>query len=284
MKLTTLLSCVVLTFATFSMSTFAADSYQHLRSATGKLRIANKIFLIDPMLANKGAYPGFEGTHNSQLRNPLTELPLTVEKIYHDVDGVIVTHTHLDHWDTAAQDKLPKTMLIITQHEQDAQLIRAQGFNNVQILKDTLQVDNVTLVKTHGAHGTAEMYATPLGEMLGEAMGVVFKAEGHPTTYLVGDTVWTADVNKAILKHQPQVLIVNTGDARTLAFPDDGIIMSKQDVRRAYSMLPEAKIITVHMDAVNHMTVTSDDMRAYVTENKLSDRVLVPQQGDIIKF
>nr|VUD33449.1 metallo-beta-lactamase domain protein [Raoultella sp. NCTC 9187] len=34
-----------------------------------------KKFLIDPMLADKAAWPGFAGTARSELRNPLVALP-----------------------------------------------------------------------------------------------------------------------------------------------------------------------------------------------------------------
>lgn len=147
-----------------------------------------------------------------------------------------------------------------------------------------MQFGDVTLVKTHGAHGTDEMFASPLSEILGEAMGVVFKAKDHKTVYLAGDTLWNAEVNKAIVKYKPDVLVLNTGDARNLTFPDSGIIMGTKDVRHAYEMLPEAKIITVHMDAVNHTTVSRADMRAYIKENKLDDRVVVPNDGETVKY
>ena len=34
--------------------------YTHIRNATGKLTIKNTTFLIDPFLAPKDTYPGFE--------------------------------------------------------------------------------------------------------------------------------------------------------------------------------------------------------------------------------
>lgn len=283
MNINKLLAAVVLS-TTIVTSAFAGDHYQQIRNATGRVEIAGKTFLIDPMLAKKDAYPGFENTHNSQLRFPLVELPVSIENTYKGVEGIIVTHTHLDHWDPAAAKLLPKDILIITQHEEDAQLIRNQGFKNVKVLNGSMQFGDVTLVKTHGAHGTDEMFASPLSEILGEAMGVVFKAKDHKTVYLAGDTLWNAEVNKAIVKYKPDVLILNTGDARNLTFPDSGIIMGTKDVRHAYEMLPEAKIITVHMDAVNHTTVSRADMRAYIKENKLDDRVVVPNDGETVKY
>jgi L-ascorbate metabolism protein UlaG (beta-lactamase superfamily) len=37
-----------------------------------------------------------------------------------DVDAVIVTHIHPDHWDEAAINLVPKDMLIFAQNEKDA--------------------------------------------------------------------------------------------------------------------------------------------------------------------
>lgn len=41
-----------------------------VRNATLLIHYAGTRFLIDPMLAPKGSYPGFEGMANSHLRNP----------------------------------------------------------------------------------------------------------------------------------------------------------------------------------------------------------------------
>ena len=78
-----------------------------VRNATLLIDYAGTRFLIDPMLSAKDSLPGFEGTANSHLRNPLVELPLPLAELI-DVDAVIVTHDHPDHWDLAAQQQIPK--------------------------------------------------------------------------------------------------------------------------------------------------------------------------------
>ncbi len=50
--------------------------YTHIRNATGKLTIKNTTFLIDPFLAPKDTYPGFEGTFNYQQRMPMVDFPV----------------------------------------------------------------------------------------------------------------------------------------------------------------------------------------------------------------
>ncbi|EQB2251164.1 MBL fold metallo-hydrolase, partial [Escherichia coli] len=87
-----------------------------VRNATQLISYAGKKFLVDPMLAKKEAYPGFEGTARSDIRIPMTELPFDLDVLL-DVDAIIVTHTHPDHWDEAAVAHIPKDKLIYVQNE-----------------------------------------------------------------------------------------------------------------------------------------------------------------------
>ena len=97
-----------------------------------------------------------------------------------------------------------------------------------------MEFEGIILNKTGGSHGTTEMYAVPqLAEILDEGDGRNIPSERPSNGLFVGDTVWTAEVNKAINRYKPDVMIMNTGDARTLAFPNDGIIMGLQDVAHA---------------------------------------------------
>lgn len=153
-----------------------AVQLQQIRNATVKITYADTTFLIDPMLSKKGTYPGFKGSYRSELRNPLVDLPMSEQEVLAGVDAVIVTHTHLDHWDDAAQEFLPKDIPLYTQHQADATLIRSQGFTNVRVLSDKAEFGGVTLSKTGGQHGTDNMYAlSEVATLLGDAMGVVFR-------------------------------------------------------------------------------------------------------------
>lgn len=81
--------------------------FTQIRNATVKISYAGKKILIDPWLAEKGAVPGFGGTINEHIRNPTAELPIPVKQIV-DVDAVILTHDHPDHWDDTAGTPSPK--------------------------------------------------------------------------------------------------------------------------------------------------------------------------------
>lgn len=257
---------------------------QQIRSATVKITYADTTFLIDPMLAKKGAYPGFEGTYRSNLRNPLIELPMSEKEVIAGVDAVIVTHTHLDHWDDAAQKLLPKDIPLFAQNQADATMIREQGFTNVRVLTDKAEFGGVTLSKTSGQHGTDEMYAVAeIAASLGDAMGVVFEAPGHKTLYLVGDTIWRDEVDQALAQYDPQIIVINAGYATMNDF-EGAIIMGKEDVLRASQAAPNAKIVATHMDAINHMYQTREELRKYVQEKSIQDRVEIPEDGATVEF
>ena len=257
---------------------------QQIRNATAKITYADTTFLIDPMLAKKGTYPGFENTYRSELRNPLVELPMSAEEVIAGVDAVIVTHTHLDHWDDAAQQLLPKDLPLFVQHAADAEMIRKQGFRDVRILGERTEFNGVTLSKTGGQHGTDQMYATPpVAHALGAAMGVVFQAPLHKTLYLAGDTIWRDEVDQALAQYNPDVVVLNAGYAQLNGF-EGAIIMGKDDVLRAAQIAPNATIVAVHMDAINHMTLSREELSRFVRKEGIQSRVEIPQDGALLKF
>lgn len=100
-----------------------------IRNATLLVEYAGKMFLIDPMLAEKGTYPPFPNSLRQDQNNPLVSLPMSMDHIINDLDAVIVTHLHLDHFDDAAKDVLPKDIKMFVQNEEDAEEVRNAIFN-----------------------------------------------------------------------------------------------------------------------------------------------------------
>ncbi|MEL6115760.1 MBL fold metallo-hydrolase [Photobacterium sp. SP02] len=254
--------------------------FTQIRNATLLIEFAGKKLLIDPMLAEKGTYPGFEGTPNSHLNNPLVALPCPIEELL-NVDAVIVTHTHPDHWDEAAKQTIPKDMLIFAQHQADADVIHQSGFSNIRVLSDNTDYDDISLSITGGQHGSDDVMAV-IGERMGEVSGVVLHHPDEPTLYIAGDTVWNQDVQSSIEHFQPEIIVLNSGDAQVIGLGP--IIMNKEDVLAVYEAAPNATIIASHMEAVNHAVLTRHALRQYLTENQAMDRVLIPEDGECYLF
>ena len=114
-------------------------------------------------------------------------------------------------------------------------------------------------------------------------MGFILQAPENKIVYFAGDTIWHEYCEIAIKKYKPEIIILNTGEAKTDGF-EGSIIMGTEDVKKCYDFLKDSKIITVHMDIINHCICTRDMMKKFVEENKLQDRVIVPNDGEILKL
>lgn len=259
--------------------------FTQIRSATVKVEYAGQTFLIDPMLADKEAYPGYPGTVHVHRRWPMTALPVPASELV-TVDAIILTHNHPDHWDDAAVQVVPKDKPFFVQSEKDAEVIRGQGFTDVRVLGDATPFGPVTLKKTSGQHGEDKLFSGQWGEVLGDVCGVVFSHPGEKTVYLAGDTIWYPGVKENIDRFKPDVIVINSCDARVID-PEHGessIIMGKQDVYEVCKAAPRAKVIASHMDAVNHACLTRSELSEFVRAKGVADQVWIPADGETFKF
>jgi L-ascorbate metabolism protein UlaG (beta-lactamase superfamily) len=248
-----------------------------IRNATIVVEYAGKKFLIDPMLAAKGTFPPFPNSPRQDQNNPLIDLPTSIDNIIKDIDAVIVTHLHDDHWDEVAKEVLPKDIKLFSQNEEDAAEIRNAGFQNVEILQENTVFEGIQLVKTKGEHGRGEIL-----KIAGLVCGVVFKHESEKTLYVAGDTVWYDAVQEVIETHEPEIIVVNAGDNQF--YEGGSLVMGKDDVYEVYKAAPDAKIITVHMEAVNHWGLSREDLQNFLNEKGITSNVLVPEDGESYVF
>ncbi|MCY8684210.1 MBL fold metallo-hydrolase [Bacillus spizizenii] len=250
---------------------------QQIRNATLVVKYAGKTFLIDPMLAEKGAYPPFPNAPRQDQNNPLVELPTSVDNIIKDIDAVIVTHLHYDHWDEAAKEVLPKDIKLFSQNEEDAKEIRNAGFKNVEVLTRDTVFEGIQLMKTKGEHGRGEIL-----KLAGLVCGVVFKHKSEKTLYIAGDTVWYDAVQEEIETHQPDIIVVNGGDNQF--YEGGSLVMGKEDIYETYKAAPNEKIIVSHMEAANHWGLSREELKSFINEKGISSHVLVPDDGESYSF
>ena len=216
---------------------------QLIRHATLGVEYAGVRFIVDPMFSEEGANPPNINTENDR-RNPLVPLPSGVEKWF-TPDAILVTHLHGDHWDGAASKSLSPSIPLFCQPG-DQETFCSVGFLLfAEITETSITHAGVTLTRTGGQHGTGE-----IGQRMGKVSGFILQAEGHPTVYIAGDTIWCDEVREALDRCQPDLAIVNAGGARFVV--GDPITKDAEEEVALCRYAPQTRFAAVHMDVFYH--------------------------------
>ena len=246
---------------------------QLIRNATMRLNYAGQTILTDPMLSPKDTIDSWAGV----ARNPTVELPYEIEKITNGIDSVLVSHDHQDHFDSAASAAIPKTALVFCQSGDEVRM-RKEGFLTLIPIETSHNWHAITLVRTDGRHGSGKIL-----ERMGNVSGFVFQAEGEPTVYWVGDSIWCEPVEKTIKTFHPDVIITHSGGATIPGY--DPIIMDIDQTLATAKASPEATIVAIHMEALDHCPVSRENLRQRA-EKELDrpSRLMIPKDGEEIAF
>ena len=236
---------------------------QLIRSATLKINYLNEYFLIDPYFAKRFSRPSFTG----KSKNPLVDLPLSIDNILSKVEMILISHLHSDHFDSVAQSTIDKNILIICQPEDEVQ-IKDMHFKNVHAIDGTYIWKNISIKRTYAKHGSGCV----LSEM-GTASGFLIKADTEPSIYWTGDTILCDEVKEILIKEKPEIIITHSCGAEWGNRVK--IVMDKVDTIEICKLLPNSIIVATHMDSLDHAKVSRVDLRQYARENNIKDNQLI---------
>ncbi len=249
-----------------------------IRHATLIVETGNFKLLIDPMLSDKYEMEPVQNAPDS-TRIPMTELPFGNRELMNmlkKIDAVLVTHIHRDHWDMRAKFLLNKSLPVLCQPV-DEKEISGAGFDNVFPIPSRLEWNELSVYRTNGLHGTGE-----IGAQMGHVSGFLISHKDEPNIYIAGDTIFCDQVKDALTRYMPEVTVINAGSAQfSKGAP---ITMNLSDIAALADFAPYTKIVAVHMDTVNHCLLKRDDLIKFVKEKKLTERVLIPNDGEEIHF
>ena len=245
-----------------------------IRNATLRVTYAGHTFLIDPYFAPKHSLPSFTG----RSPNPMVDLPEQPSDIIKDCEMIIVSHLHTDHFDSLAQEMLPKELPIFCQPG-DEGTISEKGFTQVTPITDQIVWQNISITRTTGRHGTT----APILQMMGHVSGFVLAAEGEPMVYWMGDTVWYEDVQQVIDQHEPDIIITHSGGA--VWGNGELIIMDAAQTIALCKYAPHSEVVATHIEALDHCLSTRSDLKkASLEAGILEGQLFIPEDGMTIEF
>jgi len=246
---------------------------QLIRNATMKLNYAGRTILTDPMLSPKDEFDPFAGI----ARNPTIELPFQTREVVNGLDSVIVSHDHPDHFDKAASLALPKETPVFCQPGDEAGMTE-KGFENVTPIETSHTWEGITITRTDGKHGKGKIL-----ELAGKVSGFVFQADGEPTVYWVGDSIWCEEVENGIKMFNPDIIITHSGGATIPGY--EAIIMDGEQTLTTVNSSPEAIVVAIHMESLDHCTVSRKTLRQMADSAAIPpSRLMIPEDGETISF
>jgi L-ascorbate metabolism protein UlaG (beta-lactamase superfamily) len=251
-----------------------AISVQHIRNATSVITMLDKKILVDPMLSSVGELPPVPFTRTLR-RNPITPLPVPLD-FFEDMDAILLTHRHFDHFDLTAKRVLKKKIPIFCQPE-DLKYIQSEGFHNVYPIVDTYSWCGINFKRIKGQHAKGIV-----SKLLGPVSGFILSASNMGSLYIVGDCIYTEKIEQVFKQFQPEIAILNTPKAQLVL--GTIITMTPQDILKVLQISPASKIVAVHLDAISHCTLKRRDLALFLEENHVLDIVSIPQDGEIITF
>jgi len=246
---------------------------QLIRSATLRMTYDNRVFIIDPYLAPKHSQEPLIG----KSRNPLVDLPYPLEDILANIEMALISHLHPDHFDSLAQQLLPRDIPLYCQPG-DQHQIKEAGFSNIMIVDGSVNWHGLTITRTPGQHGN-EVWSTRMGSV----SGFIFRADNEPTIYWAGDTIWYEAVQQIVLETEPDIIITHSSGA---SFEDGHpIIMDEQQTMEVCRTAPQSIVIATHMETFDFDTVSRKDLRALAEAEAIESRqLLIPADGETLLF
>lgn len=263
-----IISVIFVQLANFSLVSDTMTLYRH---ATFIMEIDNKKILVDPMLASIGEYPPIVLSKNGN-RNPLIQLNVELNEII-DVDGVLITHAHNDHFDEVAKEVLDKDIPLLCQPS-DYTNIKKLGFSNISVVNNETNWMGLDIERFPGSHGGGL-----LNFFLGKSSSYLLKYD-NKKIYITGDTLLTIKQKRLLKKIKPDTIIAYGGAARLKLLGQ--ITMNNNNIVKIAETLGSSTIIAIHMDSINHCEDSSKELRSLIVEKKLN--IFVPESREKIKF
>lgn len=242
------------------------DTLTFIGTATCLLTIDGVRILTDPAL-----YHGGELIHLGWGLFSRRKIPPATDAIG-DVDAVLLTHTHLDHFDQAAVEFLGKKVPVFT-NVKDASKLRKQGFTNVTGLEldEEIEFRGVRIRALPARHGPLIMRP-----FTGAVIGFGIESS-QGKLWVSGDTVGTGALKSALESFDPKVGIVYFGGVRYIF----RLTFSGADALRTLRHARSLKLVhAVHVDDWTHFRTRKEGISEVFASSEV--QLIFPPRGEAI--
>ena len=259
----------------------------HLRNATLIIESGKDFILVDPMLGAKNTLPPFSRFRFKSRRNPLVDLPSNAESVLNKVTLCLITHSqkfgikalqHTDHLDVSGEHFLRSKNTPIATLARDAEVLKKYGLHIQTMLEywEPRPLLGGEIIAVPALHGHSWLH-----NFMANGAGYFLRLPNEPSLYISGDTVYTADVEKALRELKPDISVMAAGTA-TLDISSP--ILMPMDELLLFVRNAPGRVIANHLEALNHYPTTRAGLRDELAANGLLSKVHIPDDGEVLAF
>lgn len=252
-------------------------------TATVIIRYANFTILTDPNFLHAGdhVHLGY-GLHSQRRTNPAIEI-----EDLPPLDLVLLSHLHGDHFDRVAEEKLDKTVPIITTPHA-ARYLEGKAFRppaalntweSMLVRKGDARLRVTAMPGTHAPGPLRKVLPPVMGSML-EFAGA--EGDARLRMYITGDTL-VHDRLKEIPKRYPEIdlALLHLGGTRILGLL---VTMDAEQGVEAMRITDPRTAVPIHYNDYTVFKSPLEDFKEAVAKAGLEDRVKYLAHGDTYEF
>jgi L-ascorbate metabolism protein UlaG (beta-lactamase superfamily) len=261
----------------------ARGSIHFVGTATVILEAGGFTILTDPNFLHKGEHVhlGF-GLTSERLTEPALDLDSLPE-----VDFIVLSHFHEDHFDRRVQQKLDRDIPIVSTGSAVEHLHKL-GFRNLHALErwhafEALRGGSTVRVTAMPArHGPAVAAVT-----MPETMGSMLEFSPTPGAtacriYISGDTLVFNDIREIAQRYRGiDIALLHLGGTRVMGVL---VTMDAEAGVEAMRMVRPQTAIPIHYDDYDVFKSSADDFLAAARKAGLEETVRVVARGDTYRF
>jgi L-ascorbate metabolism protein UlaG (beta-lactamase superfamily) len=222
------------------------------------------------------------GLHSRRLTNPAVEI-----EDLPPLDLVVLSHLHGDHFDRVAEEKLDKTLPIITTSHA-ARYLEGKGFRPLEglgtwesltVRKGEARLRVTAMPGTHAPGLLRKVLPPVMGSMLefGDVEGAT-----RLRLYISGDTL-VHDRLREIPEHYPEIdlALLHLGGTRVLGIL---VTMDAEQGVQALRIVDPRTAVPIHYNDYGVFKSPLEDFEKAVAEAGLEDRVRYLAHGETYEF
>ena len=257
-----------------------AGSLTFVGTATTVLRLGSFTLLTDPNFLHRGqrAYLG-KGLWSRRLTDP----SMTVDQVP-ELDAVVLSHLHGDHFDRVARRGLDRRYPVLTTPAAAGRLrswgFDASGLETWQTRTFERPGERLTLSSLPGVHARGL-----LRPLLPPVMGSLLEYEGRGRrhrVYVTGDTLTGPHLDDIRRRFEPiDTVVAHLGGTRVLFHT---VTMDAPQGVQLLRQVPAARVVPVHYDDYRVFRSRVEDFVDLMGRQGLGTEVVVPARGETVEL